>query len=189
MKILVAEDDENSRQLLETVLTAEGYQVVSVDNGLKALAYLQAEEADLIISDILMPEMDGYGLCKAVKQNVKLQKTPLIFYTATYTSAQDERFAMTLGAARFLVKPMLMQELVGIVAEVLKSDTPTKLAKGRGLYRSSPTKIDKQHADRVRAKLDQKLVELNDGRTQLLESEARFKDHEHRITKLEQVKI
>ena len=176
MKILVAEDDENSRQLLETVLTAEGYQVVSVDNGLKALAYLQAEEADLIISDILMPEMDGYGLCKAVKQNVKLQKTPLIFYTATYTSAQDERFAMTLGAARFLVKPMLMQELVGIVAEVLKSDTPTKLAKGRGLYRSSPTKIDKQHADRVRAKLDQKLVELNDGRTQLLESEARFKD-------------
>ena len=176
MKILVAEDDENSRQLLETVLTAEGYQVVSVDNGLKALVYLQAEEADLIISDILMPEMDGYGLCKAVKQNIKLQKIPLIFYTATYTSAQDERFAMTLGAARFLVKPMLMQELMGVVAEVLKSDTPTKQAKGRGLYRSSPTKIDKQHADRVRAKLDQKLVELNDGRTQLLESEARFKD-------------
>ena len=176
MKILVAEDDENSRTLLETVLAANGYQVTSFENGLKALAYLQTESVDLIISDILMPEMDGYGLCKAVKQNIKLQKIPFIFYTATYTSAQDERFAMTLGATKFLVKPMMMNDLLSIVAEILNSETYSKIAKGRGLYRASPTKLDKQHADRVRSKLDEKIVELNGERQKLVASEARFKD-------------
>jgi diguanylate cyclase (GGDEF)-like protein len=176
MKILVAEDDENSRQLLETVLLAEGYEVVSFDNGLKALASLQAEPVDLIISDILMPEMDGYGLCRAVKQNFDLQKIPFIFYTATYTSAQDERFAVSLGASRFLIKPMAMPELLKIVATTLSSDQKVGGPKNRGLYRSSPLKLDKQHADIVRSKLDQKLVELNQEKQKLQESEARFRD-------------
>ena len=176
MKILVAEDDENSRTLLETVFQSQGYEVASFENGLKALAYLQAESADLIVSDILMPEMDGYGLCKAVKQDINLQKIPFIFYTATYTSEQDERFAMTLGAERFLVKPMLMQDLLDVVDVVIKSESNSKIAKGRGLYRASPTKLDKQHADRVRAKLDEKIVELHAEKQKLTESEARFRD-------------
>jgi len=176
MKILVVEDDENSRKLLETVLAAEGYQVVSFDNGFKALAHLQAESANLIISDILMPEMDGYGLCKAVKQHPDLQKIPFIFYTATYTSAQDERFAMTLGATKFLIKPLPVQELLGVIAEAIKLEANSKIAKGRGLYRASPSKIDKQHADRVRAKLDEKIVELNEEKQKLIENEARIRD-------------
>ena len=83
MKILIAEDDENSRQLLDTVLSSEGYEVISFENGLKAFSHLQTETVDLIVSDILMPEMDGYGLCRAVKQNQHLQNVPFIFYTAT----------------------------------------------------------------------------------------------------------
>ncbi len=176
MKILVAEDDENSRRLLEMVFSAEGYQVASFDNGLKALAYLQTDHVDLIVSDILMPEMDGYGLCKAVKQNIKLQKIPFIFYTATYTSPQDERFALALGANKFLIKPMLMQDLLTIIAEVLKSDAHSKPIKGRGLFRASPSKLDKQHADRVRAKLDEKIVELKEERKKLIENEERLRD-------------
>ncbi len=176
MKILVAEDDENSRQLLEAVLSAEGYEVVSFENGLKALAYLQTELVDLIISDILMPEMDGYGLCRAVKQNHNLQKVPFIFYTATYTTSQDERFAISLGANRFLVKPMMMPDLLKIITDVISSDEKSGAPKNRGLYRGSPLKLDKQHADRVRSKLDQKLVELNEEKQKLIASEARFRD-------------
>ncbi len=176
MKILVAEDDENSRQLLEAVLSAEGYEVASFENGLKALAYLQTELVDLIISDILMPEMDGYGLCRAVKQNHNLQKVPFIFYTATYTTSQDERFAISLGANRFLVKPMLMPDLLKIITDVISSDEKSGAPKNRGLYRGSPLKLDKQHADRVRSKLDQKLVELNEEKQKLIASEARFRD-------------
>jgi CheY-like chemotaxis protein len=161
MKILVAEDDENSRQLLETVLPAEGYEVVSFDNGLNALAYMQADTVDLIISDILMPEMDGYGLCRAVKLDQNLKNIPFIFYTATYTSSQDERFAISLGANKFLIKPMVMPDLLKVIAEVLASDQKVSGPKNRGLYRSSPLKLDEQHADIVRTKLDQKLLELN----------------------------
>jgi diguanylate cyclase (GGDEF)-like protein len=176
MRILVAEDDDNSRQLLEAVLSGEGHEVASFENGLKALAYLQTQPTDLIISDILMPEMDGYGLCRAVKQNHHLEKIPFIFYTATYTSVQDERFAMSLGASKFLIKPMLMPDLMKEVAAVTQSDNKAGPPKSRGLYRGSPLKLDKQHAERVRAKLDKKLYELNEEKTKLAESEARFRD-------------
>ncbi|WP_020168126.1 MULTISPECIES: two-component system response regulator [Methylotenera] len=176
MKILVVEDDENSRQLLETVLTAKGYEVASFDNGLKALSHLQTQDVNLIISDILMPEMDGYGLCRAVKQNQNLQHIPLIFYTATYTSEQDKKFALSLGATKFLIKPMLMPELMDIIDEVLNSNGPADLPRSRGLYRGSPLKLDKQHADRVRSKLDQKIIELSEEREKLIASEARFRD-------------
>ena len=176
MKILIAEDDENSRQLLVTVLSDEGYEVVSFDNGLKSLAYLQTEIVDLIISDILMPEMDGYGLCRAVKQNQNLRNIPFIFYTATYITPQDERFAISLGATKFLIKPIVMQELLKIITELLRLDQKNVIPKGRGLYRGSPLKLDKQYAERVRSKLDEKLVELNEEKQKLIESEARFRD-------------
>ena len=176
MKILVAEDDENSRQLLETVLSSEGYEVVSFENGLKAFAHLQTEVVDLIISDILMPEMDGYGLCRAVKQNHYLQNMPFIFYTATYTSSQDEQFALSLGATKFLIKPMVMTDLLKVISSVLSTEHKSGAPKNRGLYRGSPLKLDKQHADRVRSKLDEKLIELNEEKLKLMESEARFRD-------------
>ena len=176
MKILIAEDDENSRQLLDTVLSGEGYEVVSFENGLKAFAHLQSELVDLIVSDILMPEMDGYGLCRAVKQNHYLQDVPFIFYTATYTSSQDERFALSLGATKFLIKPMVMTDLLKVISNVMSSDHKSGAPKNRGLYRGSPLKLDKQHADRVRSKLDEKLIELNEEKLKLMESEARFRD-------------
>ena len=176
MKILIAEDDENSRQLLETVLSSEGYEVVSFENGLKAFAYLQTEIVDLIISDILMPEMDGYGLCRAVKKNHQLQNIPFIFYTATYTSLQDERFALSLGATKFLIKPMVMTDFLKVISSVLSSEHKSGAPKSLGLYRGSPIKLDKQHADRVRSKLDEKLIELNEEKLKLMESEARFRD-------------
>jgi diguanylate cyclase (GGDEF)-like protein len=176
MRILIAEDDENSRQLLETLLSAEGFEVVSFDNGLKSLGYLQTEHVDLIVSDILMPEMDGYGLCRALKQNQQLQHIPFIFYTATYTSQQDERFALSLGADKFLIKPMDINDLLTVISDVLESTQKSKGPKNRGLYRGSPLKLDKQHADRLRAKLDKKLVELDEEKQRLTESEARFRD-------------
>ena len=176
MQILIAEDDENSRQLLETVVSAKGYVVTSVDNGLKALSYLQKNTVDLVISDILMPEMDGYSLCQAIKQNDSLKHIPLIFYTATYTSEQDERFALSIGATKFLIKPMLMPELMDIIEEVLQSTYYADLADNRDLNREKPLKLDKQYADIVRTKLDKKILELSEEREKLIASEARFRD-------------
>ena len=177
MKILIAEDDANSRQLLVDVLEAKGHEVLSFEDGLSALSYLENATVDLIISDILMPEMDGYGLCRAVKQNVALQAIPFIFYTATYTSDKDERFAMSLGASAFLIKPMGVDELLHVIDAAVKvGDKKIRPNKNRGLYRASPVKLDKQHTEVIRSKLDKKIVELDDERRKLIESEARFRD-------------
>ena len=175
-KILIAEDDENSRKLLEAVLVSGGYEVFTFENGLKALAFLQQQSVDLIISDILMPEMDGYGLCRAVKQIHDLDKIPFVFYTATYTSSQDERFAKSLGADLFLIKPMLMPDLLTKIGALIHSEVQTSQPKNRGLYRTTPLKLDKLHTDRVREKLDKKQYDLVQEREKLLESEARFRD-------------
>jgi diguanylate cyclase (GGDEF)-like protein len=176
MKILVAEDDENSRHLLEVVLTSAGYEVVSFDNGLKALTYLHSKPIDLIISDILMPEMDGYGLCREVKQSQYLQKIPFIFYTATYTSAQDEHLAMSLGATKFLVKPMIMEDLLPIISNIIHAEPKAIRHASKGKSHFGPLRLDKQHADVMRIKLDKKLVELNEEKQKLVASEARFRD-------------
>ena len=161
MKILFAEYDENSRQLLETVLLSEGYEVASFENGLKALAYLQTEVVDLIVSDIVMPEMDGYGLCRAVKQNHYLKNVPFIFYTATYTSSQDERFALSLGATKFLIERLVITDLLKVISNVMSSEQKSGAPKNRGLHLGSALKLDKQYADCERSKLDAKLIELN----------------------------
>jgi diguanylate cyclase (GGDEF)-like protein len=176
MKILVAEDDESSRKLLETVFDAQGYQVISLENGLKALEYLGSEQVDLIISDILMSEMDGFSLCKAVKQNENLQNIPFIFYTATYTSSQDERFALDLGASKFLIKPMQIKDLLNVIEETFKSNGIANPVKGLGLNPTSHSMLDKKHADRVRVKLDEKIVELIEEKKKLIENEARLRD-------------
>ena len=177
MRVLIAEDDVNSRQLLLDVLQSAGHEVDVFENGLNALTHLETQTVDLIISDILMPEMDGYGLCRAVKQNPSLQKIPLIFYTATYTSEKDKRFALSLGASAFLIKPMEIDALLAVIKEVMDpSKKPAKANKSRGLYRASPAKLDKQHAEIVSKKLDKKIVELDKEHVKLLESEQRFKD-------------
>jgi CheY-like chemotaxis protein len=86
MKILVVEDNEDSRILLESLLEANGYEVESAENGIVAFELATRRPPDLIISDILMPEMDGYVLCRAVKADEQLRAIPFVFYTATYIS-------------------------------------------------------------------------------------------------------
>ena len=79
-KILIAEDDEDLLKLFQTVLKREGYEVVTAQDGLMALRYLNKEYADLIISDIMMPNMDGYQLIQALRDAG--QKTPILLITA-----------------------------------------------------------------------------------------------------------
>ena len=97
MKILVADDDPINRKYLRALLAPEGYTVVECKDGLTTLAYLKQNPCDAVISDILMPQMDGYRLCYEIRKSKKLRDTPFILYTATYLSAADEKTALAMA--------------------------------------------------------------------------------------------
>ena len=83
MKMLVVEDTEDSRIMLVDLLKVQGYEVDSAVNGLDALEKIAISSPDLIVSDILMPEMDGFELCRKIKSDPQLRLIPFIFYTAS----------------------------------------------------------------------------------------------------------
>lgn len=121
-KILIVDDNEQNLYLLEVLLEKRGFEVAAAQNGREALQEAVLTAPDLVISDILMPVMDGFTLCRLWKQDEQLQTIPFIFYTATYTEEQDRQFGLSLGAERFIVKPIDPQQLLQIVEEVLKAD-------------------------------------------------------------------
>jgi PAS domain S-box-containing protein len=118
--ILIVDDREDNLYLLRALLEGHGYEVVSAANGVEALEVARRRPPDLIISDILMPVMDGFALCRVWKQDEQLKAIPFVFYTATYTDEQDREFALSLGAELFVVKPAEPDALMGVVREAIK---------------------------------------------------------------------
>jgi CheY-like chemotaxis protein len=119
LSVLVVEDNDDMRSFLVDVLTPF-YKVASVGNGLKAMEYLRTskEPVDLIISDLMMPEMDGFELLHRVKNNDLLRKIPLIMLTAR-AGQEDKLKALTIGVDSYLTKPFITDELLAQVANSL----------------------------------------------------------------------
>ncbi|MGZ4974046.1 MAG: response regulator, partial [Limisphaerales bacterium] len=101
MKVLGVDDKIENLYLLESMLRVFNCQFVGARDGMEALEKVQQQKFDLIISDILMPHMDGFELCRQVKRRPALRNIPFVFYTATYTDKKDEELALSLGASRF----------------------------------------------------------------------------------------
>ena len=119
-KVLVVDDQEENRYLLQVLLGSRGYEVVAVEDGASALEAASCNPPDLVLSDILMPRMDGFSFCRAWVKDRVLQRIPFVFYTATYTGPDDERFGLSLGAARFIVKPIEPEPFLAIIESVLQ---------------------------------------------------------------------
>ena len=120
MAILIVDDNEPNLCLLQILLSGNGYQVVSAANGVEALAKARQNPPDLVISDILMPVMDGFALCREWKKDERLRQIPFVFYTATYTDEYDREFALSLGAEQFLVKPLEPEAFMRTILEVIQ---------------------------------------------------------------------
>jgi len=120
MKILLVDDKAEDLYLLESLLKANNHEVHSARNGEKALQLLQNVRPDMIVSDILMPVVDGFMLCREIKQNKNWRTIPFVFYTATYTDKEDEELALKQGADRFLRKPMEPESFLVAIHEFEK---------------------------------------------------------------------
>ncbi len=122
--LLVVEDMPNVQELLVVTLRFKGYPVAAASNGQEALALIAKERPALIITDILMPRMDGYALVHRLRQDPLTRQIPVIFLSATYVTPEDKAFALSLGAVRFLEKPVDTEEFLLTIAEVLTQDRP-----------------------------------------------------------------
>jgi CheY-like chemotaxis protein len=123
--ILVVEDIPNVLELLEVTLRFKGYPIVTARDGQEALAQIAKERPALVITDILMPRMDGYALAQKLRINPKTRDIPIIFLSATYITREDKEFALSLGAVRFMEKPVDTEEFFLTVAEILTQGPKT----------------------------------------------------------------
>jgi DNA-binding NtrC family response regulator len=116
MKILVVDDEEGARDLFNTILTDEGYDVALANGGEEALGLFKGNPFDLVITDIKMPVMDGLQLLQEIRKMGS--KTDVIMVTA-YGEVESYLKAMSLGAAEYINKPIRIKELKQIVHKVL----------------------------------------------------------------------
>ena len=110
MKVLIAEDDKDSRELLSWILQKLGYQVIAVENGKEAWDAFRKGRFRLVISDVLMPEVDGFELCRRIRQHKQSKYTYIIIITALI-GKKDYLEGMEAGADDFVTKPFDPDEL------------------------------------------------------------------------------
>ena len=117
-RILVVDDDEMVLMALDELLKPEGYEVQTVASGTEALQKLDEGAYDLIMTDVIMPEMDGFELCKRIREKEKYREIPVVFLTAKNRD-EDRVRGLEAGANLFLSKPISPDKLLGIVSSTL----------------------------------------------------------------------
>ena len=118
VKILAVDDSASMRQMVRTALEADGYEVREAQNGQEALDALQAAPADLVISDLYMPTMDGLTLLRAIRQTSEHKFTPVLLLTTENGEEMKQR-GRASGATGWLVKPFQPEQLRQVVVRVL----------------------------------------------------------------------
>jgi signal transduction histidine kinase len=164
MKILIVDDYPDNLKLLRAMLESEGIEVLEACDGLQALGFMEHEPVDAIISDILMPRMDGFRFCREVRKNKRWRQLPFLFHTATYVSPEDERLCYDLGADCYLRKPVSSKTLMAALAEVTRKGP--RLAVPHSEL-PSDFEVMKEYSERLVSKLEHKNQELEQARENL----------------------
>jgi PAS domain S-box-containing protein len=174
MRILIVDDAAENIYLLKAILAGAGHEVVDARNGKEALDRLGEGTFDLIVSDGLMPVMDGFRFCRECKTSPAWRNIPFVFYTAAYAEREDERFALSLGADAHIVKPQEPEIFLQIIADLLER---------HGLRPASPSRkggVDDftyltEHNKRLVEKLEHQMAELEEANRSLQASEKQYR--------------
>lgn len=154
MNVLIVDDLAVNRRLLRAQLEAEGFVVAEAADGVEAMEVLTREPLDAVISDILMPRMDGYRLCHEVRKNPVLLHLRFVLYSSTYTSAADVRLSGTVGADHFIAKPAPIAAILEALQISHVSRTP------QSLDLPNEAIVLEQYSSVLVAKLEEKNTEL-----------------------------
>ena len=123
--LLVVEDIPDILNLLEATLKFKGYRVVTARNGEEALEIIHKDLPDLVIADILMPKMDGFSMVHRLRINPETRRIPVVFLSATYVAPEDKAFALSLGATRFIEKPVDLPTFLPVIEKLLQQGVHT----------------------------------------------------------------
>lgn len=159
-KVLVVDDGNENRQLLQALFSRYGYTVATASNGAEALEMAQQFVPDLVISDLLMPVMDGFTFLRRWKLDPAFNKVPFIIYTAMFVDVDDKRFGDSMGADAYILKPMKPAELMRKTQEVLVAGVAASpnLADSAALHDDKSTL--KFYSDRLLEKLEANTLQL-----------------------------
>jgi PAS domain S-box-containing protein len=159
--ILIVDDKAENLYMLRTLLEGYDFTVGEARHGAEALKKARQSPPDLIISDLLMPLMDGYELLRQWKGDEQLRTIPFVVYTATYTDSKDERLALDLGADAFMVKPLEPEPFMKRIQEVLEKKALGEIP-ASGSPRSPEDGLFKKYSEVLVNKLEEKVLQLEE---------------------------
>ncbi|MDD5646904.1 MAG: response regulator, partial [Candidatus Bipolaricaulis sp.] len=187
MKVLVVDDKEAARYLLSALLTGHGHQVLIATNGEEALEKARADPPDLIVSDILMPVMDGFRLCREIRKDEALREKLFVFYTATYTQDSDADFAMKLGADDFIRKPAEPDAFLSRIEAIVEG-----ASQGAAAREPAPTQeveVLRLYSDRLVEKLEKRSLDLQKELALRQQAEESLRRHAKRLEILRDIDV
>ena len=124
-RILIIEDDPDVLESVSSLLSGSGYVLLTATNGREGLQKAQKERPDLLLTDLMLPQMNGYEVCTMLKQDVRYQRVPVIVWSATKLEDKDAHVAKECGADVFLLKTVDPKELLQTIQDLIaKSRQP-----------------------------------------------------------------
>ncbi len=178
-RVLIVDDKEESAYYLEVLLKGQGFVTDTARHGAEALVKARQCVPDLVVTDLLMPVMDGYTLLRLARSDDLLRNVPFIVYTATYTDPEDERLALNLGADAFVLKPAQPEDFLARIREVRSNLASGRLPSAK-TGKTDDRELLKVYSETLIRKLEEKSLQLEESNRALRQDIA-----ERRKTELE----
>ena len=186
MKVLVVDDKGDARYLLQALLSGHGHDVETASNGQEALDLAREKRPELIVSDILMPVMDGFQLCREIRADESLRDSLFVFYTATYVEDSDADFAMKIGADDFIRKPAEPEAFIARIESVLEG-AETRAARQPELTQDA--EVLRLYSERLVQKLEKRSMDLQEELARRQRAEETLRRHMKRLETLREIDI
>jgi CheY-like chemotaxis protein len=162
MKLVIVDDIATNRELLRETFETAGHTTLEASDGVEALQILARNKVDAVLSDILMPRMDGYRLCHEIRTNTRLRSLPIVIYSSTYNSPSDEKLALTLGADKYLTRPAPFETILIALHESIAMKHTTLRPEAW-----QEVEVLKEYSDRLVTKLEERNIELAEANKRL----------------------